>query len=89
MLDVMKVLVKDTDMISAKSLLELLSDSITGMKQQAVDNTELTEQNKLAIGGAIEALTDLHNLVLNQLHAARTMEVFEDDSGDRGGQFDA
>lgn len=81
------VLVKETDMISAKSLLELLNDSISGMKKQQIENTELTEHNLIAVSGAIEALTDLHNMILQQLQDVRTAEVFEDDGG-RGG-FDA
>lgn len=88
MADASRVMVKDSDMISAKSLLALLSDSIVGMKKQAEENKTLSEQNKYAIGGAIEALTDLHNLVLAQLQEVRNTEVFEDDGG-HGGKFDA
>ncbi len=84
-----RVLVKDTDMLSAKSLLGLLADSIGGMKKQVSENQELTEANKIAIGGAIEALTDLHNMVLQQLQEIRNAETFEDDGNDHGGRFDA
>lgn len=90
MSDAQRVLVKDTDMISAKSLLDLLNDSIGGMKKQQIENTKLTEHNLIAISGAIEALSDLHNMILQQLQDVRTTEVFESDDGsDRGGQFDA
>lgn len=84
-----RVLVKDTDMISAKSLLELLSDSIQGMKKQQTENDKLSDDNKMAINGAIEALSDLHNMILGQLQDVRTAEAFDTDDTDRGGKFDA
>lgn len=84
-----RVLVKDTDMISAKSLLELLSESIQGMKAQQQQNDTLTDDNKMAINGAIEALSDLHNMILGQLQDVRNAEVFDTDDSDRGGKFDA
>lgn len=83
-----RVLVKDTDMLSAKSLIELLQDSINGMKKQVAESKELTDANKIAIIGAVKALTDLYNLVLAQLQEVRNTEVFEDDGG-HGGKFDA
>lgn len=88
MIDIKKVLVKETDALSAKSLLELLNSSISGMKRQVAEKPELTPDNKLAIAGAIEALTDLHNLILGQLQEIRNSEVF-DDSTREGGGFDA
>lgn len=84
-----RVLVKDTDMISAKSLIGLLQDSINGMKKQVAESKELTDANKIAISGAVEALTDLHNLILQQLQDVRNAETFEDDGNDHGGRFDA
>ena len=83
-----RVLVKDSDMLSAKSLLHLLSNSIDGMKNQMATDPKLTEQNKIAISGAVEALTDLHNMVLQQLQDARNAEEFEG-GDDHGGKFDA
>jgi hypothetical protein len=83
-----QVMVKDSDMISAKSLLHLLSTSIDNMKKQVSENKELTADNKLAIYGAVEALTDLHNLVLEQLKDIRTDEKFDGNDG-HGGKFDA
>jgi len=85
-----KVLVRDSDMLSAKSLLTLLGNSIEGMKNKMSTDKTLTDNNKVAIAGAVEALTDLHNLVLQQLQDARAAEEFETDGGDdHGGKFDA
>lgn len=84
-----RVLVKDSDMISAKSLLALLSDSIAGMKTQVKEKNELTEQNRLAIAGAVEALTDLHNLILSQINDTRQAEAFDASGDDHGGNFNA
>lgn len=81
------VLVKDSDMISAKSLLQLLSDSIDSMKKQYDSDPALPTETKLAIGGAIEAMTDLHNLVLSQLNEVRLTETFE--SSGNGGKLDS
>ena len=89
MSEVPRVLVKDTDLLSAKSLLQLLSDSVAGMKRQVKENKELTDTNRIAISGAIEALTDLHNSVLTQLHDTRESESFENSDDDHGGRFDA
>jgi len=83
-----KVLVKDSDMLSAKSLLNLLGNSIEGMKTKVANDTTLTEQNKIAISGAVEALVDLHNMVLQQLSDARAVEEFDNGDG-HGGKFDA
>jgi len=82
------VLVKETDMLSAKSLLQLLSSSIQTMKDQVKTNTALTDQNRIAAAGAIEALTDLHNMILSQLQDSRNEEVFNT-GDDHGGKFDA
>lgn len=83
-----KVLVKDSDVISAKGLLHLLSDSIEGMKHQVKTDEKLSEKNKYAIAGAIEALTDLHNLILERVKNQSETDSFADDS-DHGGRFDA
>ena len=89
MSDATHVMVKETDVLSAKKILELLSSSIDGMKNQMKTNEKLTERNKIAIGGAVEALTDLHNLILNQLKNSRDAEAFDNSGDDHGGRFDA
>lgn len=89
MADRTMVMVKETDMISASSLLKLLGESVEGMRRQMKDNPNLTELQKAACGGAIEAITDLHNLVLNQLQDARSAEAFDAAGDGHGGEFDA
>lgn len=86
--DLKNVVVKDSDMISAKSLLELLQASVKDMKERIKDPS-LTETTIVAIAGASEALTDLHNLVLEQLQNARLNESFDNSSDDKNGNYDA
>lgn len=88
MSDKMVVMVLDSDMISAKSLLKLLSESVDSMKKQLSENNQFTEIQKAAAAGAIEAVTDLHNLVLSQIQDSRVTEAFED-AGNGNGEFDA
>ena len=89
MSETLKVLVKDSDMLSVKSVLHLLSSSIDGMKGRLTSDSELTEKNKLAISGAIEALTDLYNMILAQIQDSRNAETFDTSNDDHGGRFDA
>lgn len=88
MSEVQKVLVRDSDVLSAKQILLLLSQSIGGMRKSVAENTTLTDNNKVAIGGAIEALTDLHNMILNQLQNSREVESLTRANRDDDG-FDA
>lgn len=85
----LRVLVKDSDMLSVKSVLHLLSGSIDGMKDKLTSDSELSEKNKMAISGAIEALTDLHNMILSQIQDSRNAESFDNSGDDHGGRFDA
>lgn len=80
------VYVKDSDMISAKSILGLLSASIEGMKIQLTEDKNLTENTKAALSGAVEALTDLHNMILKEINEQRNAEAF---AQSKKGKFDA
>jgi hypothetical protein len=79
------VVVKQSDLIEAVSLLKLLVEAIDRLKEQVKD-VERPEQ-RYYIAGAVESLTDLHNLILEQVSDARKNELFN--GAKKGEGFDA